>query len=183
MCAVITTPLASAERPTPKLERLDLVATNAVVGDGGNNWGGHQTRIVRTKDGVFTAYTTGKSDPPGAPWRAYDGSPRFWKLAARKDKGWEVIAEGKSGREPVNLMAAPDGRLHIIAWPDGTPHVWSGMPSNAPMAMKEEKIPGPWPNSHWPYAAAGISLKGDLALVQRRWSNCRRRSVAISSGR
>jgi hypothetical protein len=31
----------------PKIERLELVTDQAVVGDGGNNWGGHQTRIVR----------------------------------------------------------------------------------------------------------------------------------------
>jgi hypothetical protein len=150
----------------PTVERLELVTDQAVVGDGGNNWGGHQTRIVRTKAGVFTAYTTGKSDPPGAPWRAYDGAPRFWKLAARKDNGWDVIAEGKSGREPVNLMASPDGKLHIIAWPDGSPHLWTGMPSNGAVVMKGTPIPGPWSVNNWPYGAAGISLKGDMALVQ-----------------
>jgi len=168
-------PLSAADAPdreqggatvsAPIVERVELITDQAVVGDGGNNWGGHQTRIVRTKDGVFTAYTTGKSDPPGA-WRAYDGTPRFWKLATRTDAGWKVLAEGQSGREPVNLMAAPDGRLHIIAWPDQTPHLWSGPPTAGKLEMKEEAIPGPWTRSHWPYGAAGISPKGDLALVQ-----------------
>ncbi|MBA4387322.1 MAG: hypothetical protein C0404_05030 [Verrucomicrobia bacterium] len=166
VCALILAQTSSAQQAVPRIEQLEVVTTNAVVGDGGNNWGGHQTRITRTKDGVFTAYTTGQSDPPGAPWRAYDGSPRYWKLALRTETGWKVIAEDKSGREPVNLMAGPDGRLHIIAWPDGIPHLWSGMPSNGAIVIKGTPIPGPWVVNNWPYGAAGISLKGDIALVQ-----------------
>src|SRR5271157_3906318 len=38
---------------------IEVVTDNAVTGDGGNSWGGHQTRIVHTKDGIFTAYTIG----------------------------------------------------------------------------------------------------------------------------
>ena len=149
------------------VERVEVVTDQAVVGDGGNNWGGHQPRIVRTKDGVFTAYTTGKSDPPGAAWRPYDGAPRFWKIAARTDQGWAVIAEGQSGhRCPERGYAPADGRLHVIAWPDGSPHLWTGMPTNGPMAMLESRIPGPWVVNHWPYNAAGISSRGDIALVQ-----------------
>jgi hypothetical protein len=147
------------------VERVELVSDQALVGDGGNNWGGHQTRIVRTRDGVFIAYTTGESDPPG-PWRAYSGTPRSWKLAVRKDGGWPVLAEDKSGREPVNLMASPDGGLHIIAWPGGAPHLWSGKPVGGAVTMKGGPIPGPWVVNNWPYGAAGISAKGDLALVQ-----------------
>jgi hypothetical protein len=49
----------------PIVERVELVTDQALVGDGGNSWGGHQTRIVRTKDGIFLAYTVGQSDPPG----------------------------------------------------------------------------------------------------------------------
>jgi hypothetical protein len=150
---------------TPVVERVEVVADQALVGDGGNNWGGHQTRIVRTADGVFLAYTTGQSDPPG-PWRAYSGTPRSWKLAMRTDAGWKILAEDQSGREPVNLMAAPDGTLHIIAWPGGMPHLWSGKPVDGKVAMKGGPIPGPWAKSDWPYGAAGISPKGDLALVQ-----------------
>lgn len=151
---------------TPQVTRCELVTEGAVLGDGGNCWGGHQSRIVRTTDGIFTAYTTGKSDPPGAPWRSYDGAPRFWKLAMRTEAGWKVVAEGPSGREPVNLMAAPDGMLHIIAWPDAKPRVWSGRPRDGAVTMQDRAIDGPWVTSHWPYNAAGISERGDLALVQ-----------------
>ena len=166
MSATLSAADVSIQNSAPVIERLELVTDQAVVGDGGSNWGGHQARIVRTKDGVFTVYTTGQSDSPGAGWQPYRGAPRFWKLAVRKDSGWQVIAEDKSGREPVNLMAGPGGSLHIIAWPGGVPHVWSGTPGNGTIVMKGARIPGPWATSDWPYNAAGISAKGDLALVQ-----------------
>jgi hypothetical protein len=149
----------------PIVERVELVTDQALVGDGGNSWGGHQTRIVRTKDGVFLAYTAGQSDPPG-PWRRYSGTPRSWRLAMRKDSGWPVIAEDESGREPVNLMASPDGTLHIIAWPGGLPRLWSGKPAGEAITMKSVPVPGPWIKNNWPYGAAGISAEGDIALVQ-----------------
>jgi hypothetical protein len=153
-------------KSTPHVSCCELVARDAVLGDGGNAWGGHQVRIVRTAAGIFTAYTTGQSDPPGTPWRSYDGAPRFWKLATRTEAGWKVLAEGPSGREPVNLMAAPDGTLHIIAWPDARPHLWSGKPVRGAVTMRDQAIEGPWVTSHWPYNAAGISERGDIALVQ-----------------
>lgn len=150
----------------PRVSRCELVSDQAVVGDGGNNWGGHQTRIVRTPTGLFTAYTTGVSDPTWPQFRPYDGSPRSWRLAQRTAGGWKVLAEGKSGREPVNLMAGPDGTLHIIAWPDAKPHLWSGRPHDGAIDMNEVTIPGNWETSHWPYNSAGISNAGDIALVQ-----------------
>jgi hypothetical protein len=90
----------------------------------------------------------------------------LWKLAVRTDAGWKVLAEGKSGREPVNLMAAPDGRLHVIAWPDGRPHLWSGTFSDGQLAIKEETIPGRWSGGGWQYASAGISTNGDIAFLE-----------------
>ncbi len=87
------------------LLNLEIVTDGAATGDGGNSWGGHQTRIVHTRDGVFTAYTV-----PG------DGyTSREWRLAWRKEDGsWSVIAQGGAGREPVNLLASPDRTLNII---------------------------------------------------------------------
>jgi hypothetical protein len=160
--------LAQTERApkAPRVSVCEVVTDQGVVGDGGNNWGGHQTRIVRTPAGIFTAYTTGLSDPTWPRFRPYDGSPRFWKLAQRTANGWKVIAEGRSGREPVNLMAGPNGSLHVVAWPDAKPHLWSGQPHDGTIAMKDEAIPGSWENSNWPYNSAGISSTGDIALVQ-----------------
>ena len=55
-CVVLWGGMVAAAGETkmhPTVERVEVVTANAVIGDGGNNWGGHQTRIVRTKDGVF----------------------------------------------------------------------------------------------------------------------------------
>ena len=72
---------------------VEVVTNAAVTGDGGNNWGGHQSRIVHTQDGVFTAYTV----------ETGNALNRNWKLAQRNNDGtWVVVAEGISGREPVN---------------------------------------------------------------------------------
>lgn len=135
----------------------EVVAPDAAQGDDGNCWGGHQSRIVRTADGVFVGYTVPGDDP----------LHRHWRLMRRSGEGrWEALAEGPSGREPMNLLAAPDGTLHIIAWPDGRPRLWSGRPCDGAVTMQEQAIDGPWSTSNWPYNAAGISAHGDLALVQ-----------------
>lgn len=75
--------------PTPAYQsHLEVVTNSAATGDGGNSWGGHQTRIVRTQDGVFTAYTV-------------EGGGYFsreWRLAWRQDDGtWPVVAQGVAG--------------------------------------------------------------------------------------
>ncbi|MBN1558627.1 hypothetical protein JW998_00140, partial [candidate division KSB1 bacterium] len=44
--------------PDPISVNFEVVCDSAAVGDGGNAWGGHQCRIVRTRYGVFTAFTT-----------------------------------------------------------------------------------------------------------------------------
>ena len=72
------------EKPFVFQSEVEVVTDRAVIGGGGNNWGGHQTRIVHTQDGVFTAYTV-------------DGGGQFtrnWKLAQRQIDGrWVVVAE------------------------------------------------------------------------------------------
>ncbi len=125
--APTTTPTASAPTTTPSptpppiaLERLELVTADAATGNGGNAWGGHQTRIVRPRMGVFTAYTV--SGP--------DEFRREWRLAQRTDQGWRIIAQGPSGTAPVNLLQGPDGRLYIVAWPDG---LQLGPPTKLPL--------------------------------------------------
>ena len=142
----------------PRVSACEVIATDAAQGDGGNAWGGHQIRIVRTAAGVFVAYTVAGADD----------MHRHWRLVTRAAEGrWPVLAEGPSGREPMNLMAAPDGTLHIIAWPNGRPRLWSGLPKDGgAMTMQEQAIDGPWVTSNWPYNAAGISERGDLVLVQ-----------------
>lgn len=134
---------------------LEVITDSAATGDGGNAWGGHQTRIVHTKDGVFTAYTG-------------EGSgylDRKWKLTRRQEDGtWSVIAEGIAGREPVNLLTSPDGALYIVGWPDGVGTLWSGKPVGDQIIMVKESIPG-MPVTDWPYSSAGIDSNGNVCVL------------------
>jgi hypothetical protein len=134
---------------------LEIVTDNAATGDGGNAWGGHQTRIVRTNDGVFTAYTVAGSGH----------FQRTWQLARRQDDGtWPVIAQGDAGKDPVNLLASPDGTIHIIGWPNMRGTMWSGKPSGNTIEMKAEIIPNV-SQSNWPYSSAGIDKAGNICVL------------------
>ncbi len=139
----------------PILPKLESVTNNASTGDGGNAWGGHQARIVRTQDGVFTAYTI-------------EGNGLFdrkWQLAWRQEDGtWPVIAEGITGKDPVNLLTSPEGTLYIIGWPNGIATIWSGNPTNGQIDMNKESIPG-MPVTDWPYSSAGIDSSGNLCVL------------------
>lgn len=152
------TPLPSST-PTPQplvyQSAVELITNDAAVGDGGNNWGGHQSRIVHTQDGVFTAYTVDGGNPLS----------RNWKLVQRQLNGtWLVIAEGIAGREPVNLLASPDGTLHVIGWPGGAATMWSGKSNNGTLTMTAEKIPD-LASGNWPYSSAGTDASGDLCVL------------------
>jgi hypothetical protein len=139
-----------------RLVNLEVITDQAATGDGGNAWGGHQARIVRTRDGVFTAYTVpGMDDDP---------THREWRLVWRKDGAWRVIAQDKVGRDPVNLLAGPDGTLYVISWPGGAGTAWIGKPDGDELEMEKELIPGVAPG-FWPYASAGIDSSGALCVL------------------
>jgi len=147
------------------IERLEVVTEQAAPGDGGNAWGGHQTRIVRTGEGVFTVYTAA-----GGSGGRFN---RSWRLMRRTEAGWSEVASGPSGREPVNLLAGPDGRLHVVAWPFKAPVLFSsvledgrGKYAQGRLKMEDWPVPGDWEASHWPYNAAGIDAEGNLCVVQ-----------------
>ena len=143
------------EKPFVFQSEVEVVTDRAVIGGGGNNWGGHQTRIVHTQDGVFTAYTV-------------DGGGQFtrnWKLAQRQIDGtWVVVAEGEAGQQPVNLLASPDGTLHVIGWPSGVATMWSGKPNNGTLTMITERIPNVV-YGNYPYSSAGTDASGDLCIL------------------
>ncbi|MBI5351497.1 MAG: hypothetical protein HZB50_02535 [Chloroflexi bacterium] len=134
---------------------VEVVTDQAVTGDGGNNWGGHQSRIVHTQDGIFTAYTV-------------EGKGKFhreWRLVKREvDGSWNILATGDAGREPVNLLAAPDGTLYVVGWPNETGTLWQGKPEKDNLVMTSSKIPGV-AKGNWPYASAGINASGDLCIL------------------
>jgi hypothetical protein len=134
---------------------VEVVTTRAATGDGGQSWGGHQTRIVRTDEGVFTAYTVDGAGPLARQWRLVQRQP---------DATWKVIATGTSGKDPVNLLASPSGTLHVIGWPDAVGTIWSGRPQNGAVTMTSQTIPQVV-RDHWPYASAGIDAEGNLCVL------------------
>ncbi len=157
VCLIITLFLPPVVWSQPKTIAVDLevITTIAVPGgDGGNQWGGHQCRIVRTADGVFTIYTSGGKDH----------FQRRWHLMQRMAEGWRELSSDKSGREPVNLMAGPDGTLHIVGWPGYQGTIWSGKPQNGNITFTTEKIIAVHSGSH-PYNAAGIDSAGNICVV------------------
>jgi hypothetical protein len=132
------------------------ITDQAARGDGGNAWGPHKCRIVRTTDGVFTAYTA----PGGGHLK------REWRLMWRDEaKGkWTQQAAGEAGREPPNLLASPDGTLHILGWPEGQATHWWGRPDGGRIELQSEPVHG-LHGGHWPYSGAGIDLNGNLCVV------------------
>jgi hypothetical protein len=140
---------------------LQVVSDSAATGDGGNAWGGHQCRIVRTKEGVFTAYTVAVAGAGGI-WdvKFY----REWRLVKRTESGWKVIASGLSGKDPVNLMASPDGILYIVAWPGGNGTMWSCQLDGDTLAISKDQIPGVV-KGNWPYNSAGIDSMGNICVL------------------
>lgn len=144
-------------RMSPRVTTLEIVTDNAVPGDAGNCWGGHQCRIVRTQDGVFTAYTVA-----GEGYKSKE-----WRLAQRRDGSWPVLANGVAGREPVNLLASPDGTLHVIGWPRGEGTIWSGKPKDGKMDMQASPVPGVI-RGDWPYGSAGIDREGNLCVLSSK---------------
>lgn len=153
---VVTATRSASATPAPiQQSAVEIVAANAATGDGGNVWGGHQTRIVHGQAGIFTAYTV-----PGR-----DELHRQWRLAKRRSANdWVLVAQGDSGREPVNLLIAPDGTLHVVGWPDGIATLWSGKPEGESLVMTSQAIPG-MNEGNWPYNSAGIGTDGTLCAL------------------
>lgn len=140
----------------PRVIACDVVATNAAQGDGGNAWGPHKTRVVRTADGVFTVYTAAGGGHLKREWRL------MWRDDARR--AWTQLAAGDAGREPPNLLATPDGTLHLFGWPGGQACHWSGKPTDGKLDLRAETVPG-LDAGNWPYSAAGADLRGDLCVL------------------
>ena len=86
-------------------------------------------------------------------------------MAHREEDGkWKIIATGIAGREPVNLLASPDGTLHIIGWPNGIGTMWSGKPHEGQITMKKEAISGV-SYGDYPFNSAGIDSRGNICVL------------------
>lgn len=153
--AVVALGTVTASAASWVTQRAAVVITmQAAPGDGGNAWGGHQTRIVRTPDGVFTTFLVNGSG-------YYD---KRWRLVHETSAGqWETLLEDSAGREPANLLAEPDGSLDVVAYPGGVPTLWR---VHAPpsLSVTKEVIPG-LEHGDFPYNAAGIDATGRLCVV------------------
>jgi hypothetical protein len=168
LALALSTSIVSGADDGPRVTALEVVTTKAAVGDGGNAWGGHQCRIVRTRHGVFTAYTVD----------GRDDMSREWRLAWRRAGRWDIVASGLAGREPANLLASPDGALHIIAWPGGRAHIWSGKPAGTALEMQRQPVPA-LNEDHWAYGSAGMDRDGRIYVLSSegespgafRWSS------------
>ncbi|MEI6914285.1 MAG: hypothetical protein WCL39_04050 [Armatimonadota bacterium] len=143
------------------VQRLEIVTGGAITGDGGNAWGGHQTRIVSNQNGLFTVYTV-----PGTGTYAHTSAfDKEWRLAKRTgDNQWTVIAQGPSGREPAILLSAPNGTLRVFAWPNMAAEMWSVGADGTVIA--HITVPGFWESMDWPYHAAGTNPNGDMVVWQ-----------------
>jgi hypothetical protein len=148
---------SASDEPVPAITQLSVVARHAATGDGGNSWGGHQPRIVRTALGVFTAYSVASSRGP---------LHRRWRLVQQTASGWRLIGSGESGREPPSLLAGRDSQLFVVAWPGGLARMWTVTPTAAGWQTHVAAVPGQWIRSDWPYGSAAISPGGDITVVE-----------------
>ncbi|MFH1227488.1 MAG: hypothetical protein V1701_06250 [Planctomycetota bacterium] len=140
-----------AAKPFARQTHIEVVTNNASVF---NPKGGNQTRIVRTQNGVFTAYIVEANGDFGHQWR----------LAKRQSDGaWAVIAQGDAGTFPVSLLASPDGTLHVIGWSNGTGMIWSGKPKDGALTMTSAIIPDV-AKGDYPYPSAGIDAVGNICV-------------------
>ncbi|MHB1459776.1 MAG: hypothetical protein ACYC1M_00635 [Armatimonadota bacterium] len=142
------------------VQRVELVTSGAKTEDPGNNWGGHQTRIVRNQHGVFTAYIV----PPSSNFPHTSAFHAEWRLAMRTGANqWQEIAKGPSGREPVNILAAPDGTVRLVAWPNKVPEMWTITHDGT--ILSRNTVPSNCTSADWPYCVAGINAQGDMAIL------------------
>ena len=164
LCLVVCP--ASPVWATGAVQRLEVVTSAAVTGDGGNAWGGHHTRIVSNQYGIFSLYTVAGTG-------AYTHTSAFdkeWRLAKRTaDNEWTVIAQGPSGREPACLLTAPDDTLRVFAWPNMVAEMWTI--NQAGVITAHITVPGSWKPSDWPYHTAGINPSGDMVVWQSDTTN------------
>lgn len=157
-----------AEAATLGVELVELVTAGSVAdsANGGNDWGGHTNRVVRTALGVFTVYLLPQTS--GDP-----NTQRRFALAYRHSdgSGWSEIATGVCGRDTPYLLALPSGELWIIAFPNGQLHTWNGTPA-ASGTSATITLTGADRLSHWytplwaSYYGAGIGSDGSIYVFQ-----------------
>lgn len=128
----------------------------------GNQWGGHQNRMVRTAAGVFCVYEI--SDGAGG---------KTWRLAWRWNGTWTTVATGANGvlshGVPKLLADQATGRIYVVAWTSQRPRVFHGIPnvSNGTWTPTEDNTATLATYALGSeYLGAGITKAGDIVCQQ-----------------
>lgn len=148
---VMTVPGAFSGPPvnTPIVTDVALMGEDGMIGNRGNNWGGHQVRHVLHRDGTERVVYVG-----GAP----EGRRRSWHLMKRAPNGdWMEESAGQTDHEVFLLRDPSTDTAHLLAFPLGVPTVYA-----SPM-FKPQTIPG-WAKETYPYISAGIGADGTLIV-------------------
>jgi len=156
---------SAAQRPL-RLDSLSLsspvVDTFKVLASDGagidyvtNQWGGHQGRITRHRDGTVRVLYI-RPNPDGF-------NTMEWRVLARSpaSTAWSLEQSGVTS-DDVNLLRDPNSdQAYVLAYPNSTPTVYL-LPSRSGTA-----IPGSWahvgPDTRH-YSAAGIGQDGTLCF-------------------
>ncbi len=154
---------------SPRVTRTETLARDTQLpevpgGAPGNEWGGHQSRIITRSGGellaTYLASPAGITDPSRARWVLMRRGP------GRNDH-WVELARRRAGREPMHLVRAPDDTAFIVSWP-GRPHLWRVRGDSLGPARR---IPGAWERmtgSSTPYSGVAIGPGGRLCLAASR---------------
>jgi len=138
------------------LNRLEVVASGVSTDNGGNSWGPHKLRIVRTNAGVFTAYGVGP------------GPNHEVRLAQRTESGWKTIMRGSVGPPHTHLLARRDGSLIVIGWaPAEAPVVYTSNPQTGSSGALKIRWPDTWARGS--REAAVIGPGDDLYILASYW--------------
>ena len=160
-----------AFNPVPYIERLELVATGLKTGDGGNEHGNNETRIIRSPFGIFTVYNI-PSDTYNPGWQCSNPADpttcnwnQEWRMAKRiGDNQWQEIYDGGWSGGVINLMKSPSNQIYMINWPNKLPKIQIFNPEG--VFQQVYNIPGPWIETWYGYPGAGIDLNGNIVVLE-----------------
>jgi hypothetical protein len=162
---------ASTRRPKIMMQSLVTSSADGNSSDGGNGWGPHKLRIVRSSNGkLFSVYPSGP-----------DTVNKTYSLMESTNGGssWSRINDGLTingsvddgGRETPLLLISPSDVVYLIGWAGGVPTlVNEGVNGAGPYSATP--IPGSWQaGDNWPYAGAAIDSSGNLYVQENTASS------------
>ena len=155
---------SAAAASAPYLERLELVTSGAVGGDGGNGWGGQKLRVTRTStDEVLAAFPI-----------STDGgtTTRDWVLERRSAGAggtWSEVGRDLVGREPPNVVSSPGDRIDVLGQPGGFPKWCNDSASDGTPPFSSTAMSGFTYQTDYPYSGAAVRPgQGDVVYVESK---------------